>query len=174
MALALKRHQDKILIFEDDVFVSTTKDVQTLCNNFMKTVKDIEMTEQKKWSILYFGHMPVKKNYLGNYLFADKNEIQAYLRGSKEDYFTTSDELRVYASHAYAVRKHFMENYIRSFQNNNHFEMNDRRTFQSFQNISHEYLVICTYPQIFFNEIIILHHPIHIDSTMNFIQELWI
>ena len=28
--------------------------------------------------------------------------------------------------------------------------MNDQRTLNLFQNISHEYLVICTYPQIFY------------------------
>ena len=150
MALALKRHQNKILIFEDDAFVSRTKDVRMLCTDFIETVKDIEVNERKEWSILYFGHMPVKKNYIGNFMFADKNEIQMYLQGNKKNYFKTSDELRVYATHAYAVSKHFMENYIRSYFLYNQSEMNDQRTLNLFQNISHEYLVICTYPQIFY------------------------
>jgi len=155
MAIALKRNQNKILIIEDDAFVSRTKNVQTLCNDFIKTVKDIEIFERKKWSILYFGHMPVKKNHIGNYLFADENEIQTYLQGSKKDYFITSDELRVYATHAYAVSKHCMENYIQSYlQNKNNLtltlQMNDQKLLHHFQNIPHEYLVICTYPQIFY------------------------
>jgi GR25 family glycosyltransferase involved in LPS biosynthesis len=154
MALALKRNQNKILIIEDDAFVSRTKNAQTLCNDFLKTVKDIEMSKRKEWSILYFGHMPVRKNYIGNYLFADKNEIQTYLQGSKKNYFETSDELRVYATHAYAVSKHCMKNYIRSYDQNNTnnltLQMNDQRLFHHFQNIPHEYLVICTYPQIFY------------------------
>jgi GR25 family glycosyltransferase involved in LPS biosynthesis len=148
MQLAIDRQQDKIIVFEDDCLVTRTN-AQQMCVEFLDKVDNITRVRNLNWSLLYFGHLPVKKNVLGNYIFAPYEDVKPFLQNG---IFQTSDTLKVWGCHAYCIQKPFIIDLVDSFFKDLPHQAVDQRLFSSYLDQPSKYLVVCTYPQIFCQE----------------------